>query len=555
MLQSLTVENYALIERLEMNLDGGLNIITGETGAGKSILLGALGLLLGAKNDGTATKDNTKSCIIEGTFAIGALEESLNLKALFESNDWEYEEQISIRRIITAAGKSRAFIGDIPVGLAELKELSSKLIDIHSQNQNQILAQEAFRIRALDLLYDSKALVAKYKTTFEALQTKRAELRRIEEMSQNAQRDAEWIAHQAEELTAAKLVEGEVEQAEQELKTLENAGAIGAAFANFCARMDSDDEKAILVALKSSERELHAISESYPAAAEYHERVVSALAELKDLTSTISAECDSVEADPAKLERVSARLDVIYSLIQKHRAQDLAELIEIRDRYVAQMGAIEGSDEHVAALRAEVAALEKSAAEQAKVLSAERQKAAPAFSDGICKTLFRLGMEQSRFEVRVTPNEEGALNATGCDSVEFLFSSVVGKVAQSVDKIASGGEVSRVMLALKAFIARRMELPTIIFDEIDTGVSGRIADSMGEIIAELSEALQVIDITHLPQVASKGSSHFVVYKDKGRTNISRLTPDQRVQHIATMLSGSTITAAALEQAQILLSGE
>ncbi len=555
MLQSLTVENYALIERLEMSLDKGLNIITGETGAGKSILLGALGLLLGAKNDGTATKDNTKSCIIEGVFSIGALDESLNLKALFEENDWDWEEQVTIRRIITAAGKSRAFIGDIPVGLSELKQLSSKLIDIHSQNQNQILADEAFRIRALDLLYDSKAMLANYRTTFAALQERRSELRRVEELSANAQRDAEWIAHQAEELTAAKLVEGEVEQAEQELKTLENAGAIGTALSNFCMRMDSDDEKAVLVALRNSERELQSVAESYPAAAEHRERVASVLAELKDLTSTISAECDSVEADPAKLERISSRLDVIYSLIQKHRAKDLAELIEIRDRYVEQVGAIEGSDEHIAALKKEVERLESSAWEQAKAISAERQKAAPAFSDGICKTLFRLGMEQSRFEVRVTADEGGALNATGCDKVEFLFSSVVGKAAQGVEKIASGGEVSRVMLALKSFIAKRMELPTIIFDEIDTGVSGRIADAMGEIIAELSEKMQVIDITHLPQVASKGSSHFVVYKDKGRTNIAKLTAEERVEHIATMLSGSTITAAALEQARILLSGE
>ncbi len=547
MLQSLTVENYALIDRLELNLDGALNIITGETGAGKSILLGALGLLLGAKNDGTATKDNTKSCIIEGTFSIA----ELGLQALFAKNDWEFEETITIRRVISATGKSRAFIGDIPVGLSELKELSSKLIDIHSQNQNQILTQESFRTEALDLLYDSRDMLAKYRSTFQSLQAKRAELKSTIELSENAQRDAEWIAHQAEELTAAQLIAGEVEQAEQELKTLENAGAIGDALSNFCMRMDSDDEKAVLVALRSSERELQNIAESYPAAAEHRERVASALAELKDLTSTISAERDAVDADPAKLEKLSRRLDTIYSLIQKHRAQDLAGLIDIRDRYIAQVGAIEGSDENIAAMKTEVATLEKAALQQSEAISAERKKAAPKFSEGICATLSRLGMEQARFEVVVSDSEH--LGAMGRDDVKFLFSAVAGKTAQGIEKIASGGEVSRVMLALKALLAKHMNLPTIIFDEIDTGVSGRIADAMGEIIAELSQTLQVIDITHLPQVAAKGNTHFVVYKDEGRTNITRLNAEQRIQHIATMLSGNTITAAALEQARILLS--
>ncbi len=546
MLKSLIVENYALIDRLELSLDPALNIITGETGAGKSILLGALGLLMGGKNDGTATKDNTKSCVVEGTFSIGML----NLETLFEANDWDYEEEISIRRIITASGKSRSFIGDIPVSLSDLKILSERLIDIHSQHQNQILSSEEFRISAIDLLYDSKPLLTKYLGEYNTLQSLRARLRAAEEEAASARRDEEWITHQVEELTVANLRIGESEEAEAELKILENSELITQSFEAFISRMEQDDESGVLVALRASQKEMQQIAKSFPDAADYAERLGGVLAELKDMYSSISASSESIEADPERLAKLSGRIDMIYSLCQKHRATNLAELIEIRDKYAAQLGTILGSDEYIAELKQRIKECEASTSKLANKITESRQKVAPIFEKSICKTLQQLGMEQARFIVQITNNKQ--LTPSGADNIDFLFSSVEGKSPQPVERIASGGEISRVMLALKVLLAERMSLPTIIFDEIDTGVSGRIADAMGEIIEELSRKMQVIDITHLPQVASKGESHFVVYKEGGRTNITRLSKEDRVRQIATMLSGSVITDAAIEQARFLL---
>ncbi|MFI3259055.1 MAG: DNA repair protein RecN [Rikenellaceae bacterium] len=546
MLTKLTVENYALIDHLEMSLDGALNIITGETGAGKSILLGALGLLMGGKNDSSATKDNTKNCVIEGEFSIS----KLGLEPLFEQKDWEYEEQITIRRIITTGGKSRSFVGDIPVSLSDLKELTLRLIDIHSQHQNQILGDERFRIRAIDLLYDSKEITEEYRTKFGQLIRLRSELREVEEIAASARRDEEWLTHQVEELTLAKLRSGEEAEAEAELQILENAEAICEALTTLTSRLDSDDERSILIDLRASERELRSVAKSYPAAGEYAERLGSVIAELKDLNISAVNDSESVESDPERQERLSSRIDQLYSLCQKHRANGVDELIEIHKRYTEQLLAIQNSDGRINNLKKSIAECEKSLSSTAKKISKSRREAAPHFERQICTTLHRLGMEQARFSVSITPLAE--LSSTGGDRIEFLFSSVEGKCLQGVDKIASGGEISRVMLALKGILAERMELPTVIFDEIDTGVSGRIAEAMGEIIAELSGKMQVIDITHLPQVASKGASHFVVFKADGRTNIAKLTDCERVDHIATMISGSSVTEAAIAQARILL---
>ncbi len=547
MLESLTVENYALIDRLEMVLSPELNIITGETGAGKSILLGALGLLLGGKNDGSATRDNTKSCVVEGLFSIGGL----GLKELFEQNDWEYEEQITIRRVITASGKSRSFIGDIPVSLSELKLLSSKLIDIHSQHQNQILSDEMFRISSLDLMYkEAQQLLADYTKEYRELANLRRELKHIEEVAASAKRDQEWLTHQVDELVAAKLRVGESEEAEAQLKVLENAEQISQVLSTYVERMDSDDERGVLLALRNSEREMRQIAPNYTAAADYAERIASALAELKDMNSSIAAECEAVEANPERLATVTERIDTLYSLCQKHRAKDVTELIEIRDRYEQQLLTILNSDDQIASLKRQIEKSYATAHQIASKIGAKRRGVTAEFEKNISATLSRLGMEHARFVVVV--NELDELTPNGANNVEFLFSSVVGKTPQPLEKIASGGEISRVMLALKTLISQRMELPTIIFDEIDTGVSGRIADAMGEIMAELSQSIQVVDITHLPQVASKGDSHFVVYKENGHTNISKLSPDERVKQIAMMISGNIITPAALQQAKFLL---
>lgn len=535
-----------MIESLVMELDSKLNIITGETGAGKSILLGALGLLLGAKNDGAATRDNTKSCVIEGVFSI----EALGLEGLFTEKDWEYESEVTIRRVITPAGKSRSFVGDIPVSLNDLKSLSSKLIDIHSQHQNQILADELFRINSLDLLYDSKGLVESYRESYTTLQRLRSELRSVEEIAATARRDEEWLSHQVEELTAAKLRSGESEEAESKLHLLENSEAICGAISTLAESLDGDSDRTVLIQLKSSEKELRGVSGSMPSAGEYADRLASVIEELKDLKISAVDDMERIESDPAELAKLSDRIDTLYSLCQKHRAKDAEELIEIRDRYSEQLSTIHNSDEKISQIKALIADCERITKEIASNITKCRKAAAPKFSQTICSTLHRLGMAQARFEVAVTATPK--LTPNGADEVTFLFSSVEGKSLQGVEKIASGGEISRVMLALKSLLAERGDLPTIIFDEIDTGVSGRIAESMGEIIAELSQRMQVIDITHLPQVASKGESHYVVYKEGGRTNIQLLTAEERIEQIATMLSGSTITEAALEQARILL---
>ncbi len=546
MLRRITIDNYALIDHLEMDIDQSLNIITGETGAGKSILLGALGLLLGNKNDGSAIKDNTKSCIIEAIFSI----EGLGLEPLFEEYDWDWDVEIVVRRMISPAGKSRAFVNDVPVQLVELRELGARLIDIHSQHQNRVLSDENFRIQALDLLAGNESLLSEYKVVYESLQSLRKELVSAQERIDSARREEEWLTYQVEELSSASLNEGEDKQAESELLLLENVDRISEALSLFSQRMD-DENFGVLLALKSSQSDFASLDTAYRPAAEYAERLLSILAELKDMQSSIIEECERVESDPEKLQKLSDRLNTIYSLCQKHRAKDLSELLQIRDGYISQLETIVHGDENIERLKSAIQKEQSKAETLAEKLRKARAAVAPKFEKEIVATLQKLGMADVVFSASLTPTQQ--LIPTGADKVDFLFSANKGVAPQAVERIASGGEISRVMLSLKALLARRMKLPTIIFDEIDTGVSGRIADAMGDIISSLSQSMQVIDITHLPQVASKGESHFVVYKRDGRTNIARLSPQERVEQIATMLSGSEITEAAMEQAKILLS--
>ena len=454
-----------LIDKLEMELDPHLNIITGETGAGKSILLGALGLLLGAKNDGSAMKDAARNCVVEGTFDLSGRD----MEAFFAGNDLDYAPETTVTRMITPTGKSRAFINDLPVQLAQLREFGTRLIDIHSQHQNLILSSEEFRTSALD------------------------------PVAGNA--------------------------------------------------LDAD-ETGVLTLLKNSENDLTRIREHFPAAGEYAARLHSVLEELKDIDNAVAADSERLDADPERLAKLAARLDALYALQQKHRVASEAELIAARDRYAAQLAAIVHGDEEIAAAEKELDAAAQKAGSLADRLHKARAKAAPAFEKQILATLAQLGMPETVFRVALTPLPD--LGRTGGDGVAFLFSANRNATPQSVERIASGGELSRVMLALKSLLARRMQLPTVIFDEIDTGVSGRIADAMGEIIESLSATLQVVDITHLPQVASKGAAHFVVYKRDGRTDLTRLTDEERITEIAKMLSGSRITDAAIAQARILL---
>ena len=545
MLRRLTVENYALIEHLELELDRHLNIITGETGAGKSILLGALGLLLGNKNDGSAMKDSTKNCVVEGTFSLCGL----GLEPFFEEHELDYEEELTLRRVITPAGKSRSFVGDMPVPLATVKELGSRLIDIHSQHQNLILSSEAFRTRALDTLAGNGALLEEYAKAYADVNRRRRELEVLNGEAEAGRRDEEWLRYQVEEFTTARLKEGEIGELEQEQTLLAHADRIGEALVRMQEALD-DEQTGVLVQLKGAETDLGHIREEFPAAAEWMERIHSTLLELKDLQASAAEAGEHVEANPERLQAVDDRLAVLYSLCRKHRVENLAELIALRDRYTAQLEAVEHSDEALKAAAEALAAAERRAGKLARSLHDARAKAAPHFEKAVLDTLKLLGMADTQFQIAI--EDTGALTAAGRDAVGYLFTANRTVKPQPIERIASGGELSRVMLAIKALLARRMQLPTILFDEIDTGVSGRIADAMGGIISRLAETMQVVDITHLPQVASKGESHFVVYKEAGRTHLRKLAPEERTTEIAKMLSGSEITAAALEQARILL---
>lgn len=545
MLRRLKVENYALIDRLELELDERLNIITGETGAGKSILLGALGLLLGNKNEGATLRDASRNCMIEGTFELDGEE----LRGFFARNDLDYARETTLTRQITPSGKSRSFINDTPVPLALLRELGTQLIDIHSQHQNLILGSEAFRIRALDTLAGNGETLARYAAAYARLGTLRQQLARLREEAEANRKDEEWLAFQVEELRAARLREGEQQELEQELEVLSNADRIVETLAALRNALD-DEQTGVLLQLKSSETALRHLAGHYPFAAETAARLRSALEELKDISAAAAQQSERLDADPERLAKIGDRLNTLYSLCQKHRATDLGELLTLQADYEARLSTITHGDEAIAALAAECAAAEQEARSLAATLREAREQAAPDFGREIASTLAQLGMPEARFTVRVTP--AGELTPTGADRIDFLFSANGALAPQPAERIASGGEISRVMLALKALLARRTALPTIVFDEIDTGVSGRIADAMGRIIDSLARSMQVVDITHLPQVASKGDTHFVVYKDGEGSHIRRLDAGERTTEIAKMLSGSRITEEALAQARNLL---
>ena len=549
MLRTLTVENYVLIDRLEMELDRSLNIITGQTGAGKSILLGALGLLLGNKAEGGAMRDESRNCVIEGQFDV----EGYGLESFFDENDIDYDPSLTIRRVITPAGKSRSYVNDLPVGQSVLRELGVRLVDIHSQHRNLILSDDKFRIGVVDSIAGCGAQVGEYRKAYDELQVAERELAQLRAEAERNRRDEEWIRFQVEELTAANLREGELARIEAEQSVLANADAIGEAIVVSRNALD-DEQVGVLLQLKTIEQAMSGVATTYTPAGELFERVHSALLDLKDVSSELASAAEHIDADPERLSQVVSRIDLIYSLQQKHRVTSEAELIALREKYTAQLQTITSGDERIAALERHIGELRAEALRRADEIHELRTKAVPAIDAELSATLAELGMPSARFTVDVAAQEE--LMPTGRGRVSFLFTANMGLAPQPVEKIASGGEISRVMLALKALVARSMQLPTIIFDEIDTGVSGQIADAMGRIISNLSRSMQVINITHLPQVASKGKTHFVVYKEDtllgAITSIRQLSARERVDEIAKMLSGSTVTVAAVEQAKCLL---
>ncbi len=545
MLQHLTVENYALIERLDMTLSPRLNIITGETGAGKSILLGALGLILGERADIATLKESGKGCVVEGTFEIG----TYNLKGFFEENDLEYDNQTIIRRAISPAGKSRAYVNDLPVSLALLKELGTRLIDIHSQHHSLMLAEEGFRVGIVDAVAENGTLLARYAEQYAALRTSERRLTALRAEVEEAMRDKEYVEFQYNQLAALHLREGELEELEEQQRLLDNVERITEALGEGGQLLD-EEENGVLARLKRIETSFQRIVQVYAPAEAVAERVRGALVELKDISALLAEGRERVDANPEKAQQVVDRIDAIYTLMRKHNVQSVEELMTIERDYAQRLGVIVDADEMLAKYEAEVAANRRQTEKIAAQLTASRQKAAKQLSTKTEEMLSRLGMEQSRFVCDITPAEE--FTPAGADRIIFRFSSTPKFQPQPLEKVASGGEISRVMLCLKALVADKTEMPTVVFDEIDTGISGRVADVTGQIIAELSAGRQVINITHLPQVASKGDTHFKVFKDGGTTQIKRLTHEERIDEVAAMLSGSDVTEAARAQARTLI---
>ena len=549
MLERLSIENYALIQQLELELSPSLNIITGETGAGKSILLGALGLIMGNRADTAVLKDSGRNCVIEGLFDMGGY----GLETFFDENELDYERHTVIRRIVTPAGKSRAYVNDLPVQLATLRELAAHLIDIHSQNQGVLVADGEFRIRVLDSLADNRGLRAEYGRAYRALREREQELARLREEVGRNRRDEEYMRFQWQQIAALGLHEGELQELEAEQRELSNAEGILAALSEAGGLMEND-ETGVLAALKTAEAALQRIGGVLEGTSDLAARIHSAYVELKDVSGEVASLAGRIEDNPARLEAVDNRIGAVSDLMRRYGAASSDELLALGNDLATRLEAITDSDAEIAELEAETGALRVTAEGLAAAVKASRTEASALFDEAVGRVLARLGMPSARFVTEITPS--GALSPSGADSVRFLFNANGGEGLQSLERIASGGETSRVMLALKSIVARSTKLPTILFDEIDTGVSGKIADAMGRIIAELGDSMQVVNITHLPQVASKGETHFLVYKEASPsgnvTRIRLLDREARVGEIAKMLSGSEVTEAAVAQARALL---
>ena len=543
MLRSLYIQNYALIEKLDISFETGFSVITGETGAGKSIILGAIGLLLGQRADVKAIRHGASKCIIEARFDISAY----GMRPFFEENELEYDEECILRREVQSSGKSRAFINDTPASLAQVKELGEQLIDVHSQHQNLLLNKEGFQLNVLDILAHNDAALAKYHLCYNEWKQTDRELAELVSLAEKSRSDEDYIRFQLEQLEEACLVEGEQEELEQEAETLSHAEEIKAGLYRV-EQSFASDEGGLLSYLKDSLNTLNNLQRVYQPAKELTERMESAYIEL-------SLQSDSVEFNPVRLDEVNERLNLIYSLQQKHRVQTLDELIALTDEYRSKLSDITSYDERIAELTARKEEQYKQVKQQAEVLTKARTKAAREVEKQLAARLIPLGMPNVRFQIEMGLKKEPGLQ--GEDTVNFLFSANKNGTLQNISSVASGGEIARVMLSIKAMIAGAVKLPTIVFDEIDTGVSGEIADRMADMMQEMGDRnRQVISITHLPQIAARGRAHYKVYKKDSDTetnsHIRRLTDEERVEEIAHMLSGATLTEAALSNAKSLL---
>jgi len=550
MLKQLYIKNFTLIDELDIKLHPGFSVITGETGAGKSIILGAIGLLLGQRADTKSIKQGCEKCIIEAHFDLS----HYHLQSLFDENEIEYADTDTIvRRELTSAGKSRAFINDTPVSLAMMKDLGEQLMDVHSQHQNLLLNKQDFQLNVVDIIAKDAKQLAEYQQDYAIYQQLKQELQSLKDDIERNRQNQDFLQFQYEELEGARLVEGEQEELEQKSETMSHAEDIKTALYEADHALYDDNDGAV----SQVNRALHAldvISKVLPMSAELTERLNSCHIELKDIADEVNSQLDDIDFDPVELDRINDRLDRLYELQKKYHVETVIELVNLREKIKKQLNNIENSDEALLQLQKQLNQQKLLCQQHADMLTKLRQKAAKEIEQQLRQRLVPLGMPNVRFEVSIT---KGELNINGQDAVSFLFSANTSTQLQPVAQVASGGEIARVMLSLKAMISGAVKLPTIIFDEIDTGVSGKIAEKMAEMMQEMGRMdRQVISITHLPQIAAMGSHHYRVSKEetkKGTTShMQELSDDERIHEIAQMLSGSDISEAAIQNAKQLL---
>jgi len=551
MLKSLYISNYALITELNIDFESGFSVITGETGAGKSIILGALSLILGQRADSKAIKIDADKCVIEAEFDISAY---THLNLFFEENDLDNEgNSCVIRRELTNSGKSRAFINDTPVGLNMIRDLSNQLIDIHSQHENLLLSNANYQLDVVDMMAQNAGILSTYKQKYQLWHSLRNELRQLQKMVEKQAADLDYIQFQYKQLTDAQLAENEQEELEMELETLSHSEEIKLELLKVSQLLEEENRSIPL--LKESISALSRIKSFIPTGEIWYERLQSALIELKDISAEIGTFEEHVEFNPDRLAVVESRLAEIFSLQKKFKVNTVSELLQKQEEFHIQLEKIESFDEEVEKLQKAIERAFEEVYISSAQLTGSRNKACKPIETYMVEQLTQLGMPNIQFEIKIA--ELADFSETGKDEIQFLFSANKNRPLQPVSQIASGGEVSRLMLAIKSLIAHKADLPTIIFDEIDTGVSGEIAHRMAEIMTSLGKDMQVITITHLPQIAAKGKQHYRVYKDDSglmtETHIVRLNQADRISELAQMLSGKNITEAALKNAEELLS--
>jgi DNA repair protein RecN (Recombination protein N) len=550
MLVSLTIKNFALIEALSMHFSNNFSVITGETGAGKSILLGALGLILGNRADLTSLKDKEQKCVVEVVFDIS----KYDLKSFFESNDLDYEDQTIIRREILPNGKSRAFINDSPVNLSELNELGYYLIDIHSQNQSDELSEATQQFKIIDILAQNNQLIEAYSKDLEVYNEYKNQLNEFVSQLDKASKEQDYNAFLLNELVEAKLIVGEQEELEDVLKFLTNVEYVKESLEKALAISEEDQIGVArnIKEIKQAIQKITSLSDNY---ANLFNRIQSVQIEFDDIVSELSRSLETLVHDPEKLEMSNQKLQVIYSLQKKHQVLTVEQLIEIREALEKKVSAVENSNEHIKKIENEIALLKEDLIQKSQVITKNRNKAIPILKEQLVRILGDLGMENARFDIQINTTQNFYKN--GVDQIQFLFSANKGTHFGLLKKVASGGEMSRIMLAIKAILSSYSKLPTIIFDEIDTGVSGEIANKMGEIMKKMSSQMQVFAITHLPQIAGKGIEHYKVFKtidtNTTKTELKLLNVEERIEEIAEMLSGKNISQSAIVHAKELLS--